>query len=145
MRSPFSIKWIYLIERRSFDQKYKFSNKNDMVCTCRNFKNNFSRPLYTTIFRQERLKFHPYSIFIGETMVGFAIFYVLRIPVENQMSLPNVSRNCLLIPPDKKSSSVPSSEVSFVSIYGLPIWVVTYDHFLIKDWVRHFLSLKTEK
>ena len=32
MRKPFSIfKWIYLIERRSFDQKYKFSNKNDMA------------------------------------------------------------------------------------------------------------------
>ena len=29
----FSIKWIYLIESRSFDQKYKFSNKNDIVCT----------------------------------------------------------------------------------------------------------------
>ena len=33
MCKPFSIKWIYLIERRSFDQNYKFSNKNDMVCT----------------------------------------------------------------------------------------------------------------
>ena len=31
MHSPFSIKWIYLIESRIFDQKYKFSNKNDMV------------------------------------------------------------------------------------------------------------------
>ena len=37
MRKPFSIKWIYLIERRSFDQKYKFSNKNDMVCAWRDF------------------------------------------------------------------------------------------------------------
>ena len=26
---PFSIKYIYLIERMSFDQKFKFSNKND--------------------------------------------------------------------------------------------------------------------
>ena len=35
---PFSIKWIYLIER-SLDQKYKFSNKNDMVCCAwRNFQ-----------------------------------------------------------------------------------------------------------
>ena len=104
-----------------------------------------SRPLFIIIFRLEMLKFHPYSVLIRDTIVGFVIFYVLRTPVENQMSLPNVSKNCLLIPPDKKSSSVPSSEVSFVSIYGLPIWVVTYDHFLIKDWVRHFLSLKTEK
>ena len=35
MRQPFSIKWIYLIERRSFDQTYKFSNKNDIVCEWR--------------------------------------------------------------------------------------------------------------
>ena len=38
MRKPFPIKWIYLIERRSFDQKYKFSNKNDMVCAWKNFQ-----------------------------------------------------------------------------------------------------------
>ena len=38
MRKPFYIKWIYLIERRSFDQKYKFSNKNGMVSAWRNFK-----------------------------------------------------------------------------------------------------------
>ena len=29
---------IYLIDRRSFGQKYKFSNKNDMVRAWRNFK-----------------------------------------------------------------------------------------------------------
>ena len=38
MRLPFSIKWIYLIERRNFDQKCKFSNKNDMVRAWRNFQ-----------------------------------------------------------------------------------------------------------
>ena len=32
---------IYLIERRNFDQKYKFSNKNDMESALRNFKNIF--------------------------------------------------------------------------------------------------------
>ena len=36
--SYFSIKWIYLIEKRSFDQNYIFSNKNDMVCAMRNFR-----------------------------------------------------------------------------------------------------------
>ena len=35
---PFSIKWINLIESKNFDQKYKFGNKNDMVCSWRNFK-----------------------------------------------------------------------------------------------------------
>ena len=51
-------KWIYLIERRSFGQKYKFSNKNDMVSAWRNFKNIFSRPLFTIIFRPEMLFTH---------------------------------------------------------------------------------------
>ena len=77
MRQPFSIKLIYLIEKRSFDQKYKFSNKNDMVSAWRNFKNIFSRPLFTIIFRPEMLKFHPYSILTGDTMVRFVIFCVI--------------------------------------------------------------------
>ena len=38
MRKPFSIIWIYLIERRSFDQ-FWFSNKNYMVCEWKNFQN----------------------------------------------------------------------------------------------------------
>ena len=42
MPKPFSIKCIYLLQKRRFDQKYKFSNKNDMVCSWRNFKNIFS-------------------------------------------------------------------------------------------------------
>ena len=54
----------------------KFSNKSDMVSAWRNFKNIFSRPLFTIIFRPEMLKFHPYSILTGDTMVGFVIFCV---------------------------------------------------------------------
>ena len=50
-----------------------------MVSAWRNFKNIFSRPLFTIIFRPEMLKFHPYSILTGDTMVGFVIFCVLRI------------------------------------------------------------------
>ena len=30
----------------NFDQKYKFSNKNNMVSAWRNFKNIFPRPLF---------------------------------------------------------------------------------------------------
>ena len=69
----FSIKWIYLIERRSFHQKYKFSNKNDMVRAWRNFKNMFCRPLFTIIFRPEMLKFQSYSILTEDTMDGFVL------------------------------------------------------------------------
>jgi hypothetical protein len=47
-----------------------------MVSAWRNFKNIFSRPLFTIIFRAEMLKFHPYSILTGETMVGFVIYCV---------------------------------------------------------------------
>ena len=39
----------------------------------------FSRPLFTIIFRPEMLKFQPYSILTGDTMVGFVIFCVLRV------------------------------------------------------------------
>ena len=54
-----------------------FSNKNDMMSAWRNFKNIFSRPLFTITFRPEMLKFHPYSILTGDTMVGLVIFCVL--------------------------------------------------------------------
>ena len=49
-----------------------------MVSAWRNFKNIFSRPLFTIIFRPEVLKFHPYSILTRDTMVGFVIFCVLK-------------------------------------------------------------------
>ena len=48
-----------------------------MVSEWKNFKNIFSRPLFTVIFRLEMLM-HPYSILTGNTMVGFLIFCVLR-------------------------------------------------------------------
>ena len=50
-----------------------------MVSAWRNFKNIFSRPLFTIIFRPEMLKFHPYSILTADTMVRFVIFCVLSI------------------------------------------------------------------
>ena len=56
----------------------KFSNKNDMVSTWRNFKNIFPRPLFIIIFRPEMLKFHPYSILTGDTRVEFVIYHVLN-------------------------------------------------------------------
>ena len=53
----------------NFVQKSSFlwSKKNylKMACAWRNFKNIFSRPLFTIIFRPEMLKFHPYSILTG--------------------------------------------------------------------------------
>ena len=70
----------------NFDQKYKFSNKNNMVSAWRNFENIFPRPLFIIIFRPEILKFHPYSILTGDTIVGFVIFYVLRVYIINIQS-----------------------------------------------------------
>ena len=65
MRKPFSIRWIYLIEWRSFDQKYKFSIKNDMVWAWRNFqKKSFGistyvkwnfKPQISSIFRFDKV------------------------------------------------------------------------------------------
>ena len=92
MRSPFSIKWIYLIERRSFDQKYKFSNKNDMASAWRNFKNIFPRPFFIIIFRPEMLEFHPYSILTGDTRVEFVIYCVLILFVNWQVYLTSTER-----------------------------------------------------
>ena len=56
-----------------------------MVSAWRNFKNIFSRPLFTIIFRPEMLKFQPYSILTGDTMVGFVIFCVLihQLPLQS--------------------------------------------------------------
>ena len=57
-----------------------------MVSEWRNFKNIFSRPLFTIIFRPEMLKFHPYSILTGDTMFGFVIYCVLS-NLEKDMSI----------------------------------------------------------
>ena len=61
----------------NFDQKYKFSNKNDMVSAWRNFQKKFPRPLFIINFRPEMLKFHPYSILTGDIRVEFVIYNVL--------------------------------------------------------------------
>ena len=62
----------------NFDQKYKFSNKNNMVSAWRNFKNIFPRPLFIIILRPEMLEFHPYSILTRDTRVEFVIYCVLN-------------------------------------------------------------------
>ena len=62
----------------NFYQKYKFSNKNNMVSAWRNFKNVFPRPLFIIIFWPEMLKFQPYSILTGDTRVEFVIYCVLN-------------------------------------------------------------------
>ena len=61
----------------NFDQKYKFSNKKNMVSAWRNFKNIFPRPLFIRNFRPEMLKFHPYSILTGDTRVEFVVYSLL--------------------------------------------------------------------
>ena len=86
MRKPFSIKWIYLIERRSFDQKYKFSNKNEMVCAWKNFQKkifgistyskwNF-KPQISSIFHFDRVSdggmAHILGVIEGETRSNLA-------------------------------------------------------------------------
>ena len=48
-----------------------------MVCAWRNFKNIFSRPLFTIIFRPKILFFVTYSILTGQTKVEFVINWVL--------------------------------------------------------------------
>ena len=50
-----------------------------MVSAWRNFKNIFSRPLFTIIFRPKMIKFHPYSILTGEGKVEFLIYYCMYV------------------------------------------------------------------
>ena len=52
----------------------------EMTGAWRDFKNIFSRPQFTIIFlsRTDVLKFHPYSILTGQTMVRFVIYCVLK-------------------------------------------------------------------
>ena len=38
-----------------------------------------SKPLFKVILNLEMLKFHPYSILTGETMVGIVIYFVLMV------------------------------------------------------------------
>ena len=73
----------------NFDQKYKFSNKNNIVSAWRNFKNISPRPLFIIIFRPEMLKFHPLSILTGDTRVEFVIVFVLS--TMNEQSVINYS------------------------------------------------------
>ena len=48
-----------------------------MVSAWRNFKNIFSRPLFTIIFRTKIVFFITYSILTGQTKVEFVIYWVL--------------------------------------------------------------------
>ena len=58
MRKPFSIKWICLIEKRSFNQKYKFSNKNKVEILWKVVKfYNLSDPTYPPL-----RKLHGHSV-----------------------------------------------------------------------------------
>ena len=61
-----------------------------MASAWRNFKNISSRPLFTIIFRPEMLKFDPYSILTGDTMVGFVIYCVLI--SDNESLMHNVCK-----------------------------------------------------
>ena len=128
MRSPFSIKWIYLIEWRSFGQKYKFSNKNDMVSAWRNFQNIFSRPLFTIIFRPEMLKFHQYSILSGEAMVGFVIYCVLK-----YKSSKGICKNQV-----DKGLKYRLPKVAHVSVPPLTLYVFWQNIFVVFLFTRQF-------
>ena len=85
MRLPFSIKWIYLIERGNFDHKYKFSNKNYIVSTWRNFQKkscgiftydnwNF-KPQISSIFQFDRASDGGMAHVLGVNKLNFCCGY----------------------------------------------------------------------
>ena len=65
-----------------------------------------SRPLF--IFRPEMLKFHPYSILIGKTMVGFVIYWVLKYKCIKEIRKNQVHRGLRYRLPKVAHVSVPS-------------------------------------
>ena len=75
---PFVHHVIFITEFVLLNKTPPFYEVNSFNRKWRNFKNIFSRPLFTIIFRPEMLKFHPHSILTRDTMVEFVIFCVLK-------------------------------------------------------------------
>ena len=103
----------------NFDQKYKLSNKNNMVSTWRNFKNTFPRPLFIIIFRPEILKFHPYSILNGDTRVELVI-HCTEVRFASFLS-GGFTTMAVINPPEKKLAK--RTSVHCVLKIGIPFWV----------------------
>ena len=70
MHVIFFTEFVLLIKTPPFYEVKSFTRK------WRDFKNIYSRPLFTIIFRPEMLKFQPYSILTRKTMIRF-VMYVL--------------------------------------------------------------------
>ena len=60
-------------------QNYKLSNKNNYLSSrMEGFQKKKNLDHFSPSFLGEMLKFHPFSILTGDTMVGFVIFCVLN-------------------------------------------------------------------
>ena len=64
---------------RNFDQKYKFSNNNDMVSPWRNFQKKILVACLHMINETLSPKFHPYSILTGQVTVEWLMYKVLKL------------------------------------------------------------------
>ena len=100
-----------------------------MVSAWRNFKNIFSRQLFTIILRPEMLKFHPYSILTGDTMVGFVIFCVLNLTDDNHQYEMECQylyiMNCLVLNDKLCVLYLPSVTIVNSWIMSVLFWIFT--------------------
>ena len=95
------------------------------------------RPLFIIIFRPEMLKFHPYSILTGDTMVWFFIYCVLIKYVLNNMILQFWSVIYWLIeeiPMFFLNGGVTRTQkISNVKFWKLSL--KSFDHKIFKKWI----------
>ena len=79
MRSPCHFYyWICTFEVISFNRKWLAHGGISKICF---------RPLFTTIFRQDMLKFHPYSIFTRDTTIRVVILCVKQSQFKTRVSI----------------------------------------------------------
>ena len=103
-----------------------------MASALMNFKNIFSRPLFTIFFSPEMLTFHPYSILTGETMVGFVIYCVLKYKCSKGICKNQVDKGLKYRLP----------KVAYVSVPPLTLSCILAKHFCSFLFTRQFRAEK---
>ena len=111
-----------------------------MVSAWRNFKNIFSRPLFTIIFRPEVLQFHPYSILTGDTMVGFVIFCVLKEWLDSILHTSSIVQSAIIFKDDASCFVTHVHQRTFSKKRKHSSALLGTIHILRKQVFGHFLT-----
>jgi hypothetical protein len=105
------------------------------------FKNIFSRPLFTIIFRPKMIKFHPYSILTRKGKVYFLIYCMLKHTFGQHELSSKISRNYLAfkMPCTYLEMHLPSTFHSGMTYKKNSSDVVTNLEFRIYDFFSEYL------